>query len=241
VELADGTRVAWSAARRTVSLAAGEVTVDLAPGQARNFRVAAPAFVVEVVGTRFTVSPTGVRTEHGTVRVRALDGRELARVGAGEAWWIAPAPAPAVEPAPQPPAVAAAPAAGERAGALLDRARAAIARGEAARARGLVQKALDRGPSRTQEAEARLLLGDALLVEGRHADAIKSYRAVARDYAGLPVGENALFAAAQLASESGTREEARRALADYLARYPAGRFHAEAEAKLTRLAPTGRR
>jgi len=93
VALADGSDAGWRAEARTVELRRGSVVVDLPPGQSRGFRVATERFVVEVVGTRFAVDLDGVRTERGTVRVLSPDGRELARVSAGQSWSL-PRPAP---------------------------------------------------------------------------------------------------------------------------------------------------
>ena len=76
---------------RRIELFAGEVDIEVAPGGPGRFRVVAPRFVVEVIGTRFIVRPTGVETMHGTVRVVDASGRELAVLHAGQAWNVAQA------------------------------------------------------------------------------------------------------------------------------------------------------
>ena len=73
---------------RRVELYAGEVDVEVAPGGPGRFRVVAPRFIVEVIGTRFIVRPTGVETMHGTVRIVDAAGRELAMLHAGESWSV---------------------------------------------------------------------------------------------------------------------------------------------------------
>jgi hypothetical protein len=71
---------------RRIELFAGEVDVQVAPGGPGQFRVVAPRFVVEVIGTRFIVRPSGVETMHGTVRIVDANGRELAVLHADETW-----------------------------------------------------------------------------------------------------------------------------------------------------------
>ena len=89
----EGARL-WYASRSAVRLAGarrlelveGEVEVEVTPGGAERFRVYAPRFIVEVVGTRFVVNTGGMRTLHGVVRVLGRDERELAVVRAGQSW-----------------------------------------------------------------------------------------------------------------------------------------------------------
>jgi TolA-binding protein len=73
---------------RRIELFAGEVDVQVAPGGPGRFRVVAPRFIVEVIGTRFIVRPTGVETLHGTVRIVDANGRELAVLHAAETWKV---------------------------------------------------------------------------------------------------------------------------------------------------------
>jgi TolA-binding protein len=71
---------------RRIELYAGEVDVEVAPGGPGRFRVVAPRFIVEVIGTRFIVRPTGVETIHGTVLIVDAAGRRLAVLHATESW-----------------------------------------------------------------------------------------------------------------------------------------------------------
>ncbi len=73
---------------RRVELYAGEVDIDVAPGGPGRFRVIAPRFIVEVVGTHFVVRPSGVDTLRGTVRVVDANGRELAVLHAAQTWTL---------------------------------------------------------------------------------------------------------------------------------------------------------
>ncbi len=248
VQLAAGSEAAWRADARTVDLARGAVTVDLPPNRSGGFRVATARFVVEVVGTRFTVDPEGVRVERGTVRVLGPDGAHLALVGAGQAWHL---PVAAPPPPVAPPAIdngngsgsgsanAPAPSTSERPkprdlsrAERLGQARRALSAGDGDRARWLLQPLL---APRAGDAEARAMLAESYLVEGRYDDAIATYRRVVHDFDGTPQAESALFAEAQLELESARPVEAARALTRYLARWPNGRFAREAREKLDRL------
>lgn len=255
VELAAGTSLRWHGAVRRVDLERGAVVVEVDPAQRLSFRVATPDFVVAVVGTRFRVDLGGVHTEHGRVRVLSRDGRTLALVGAGESWRLptraalpgptalAPTPpvaSPAAVPAPEPTqvpgdATAATAQDGRSAAQRLEAARRALGAGDAARARSELRPLL--GGSRAIAVEAHVLLAESFLTEGRYGEAIKGYRAVERGFGGTPQAESALFAIAQLESESGSAADAVRALERYLARYPRGRFASEARQRLDRLAP----
>jgi TolA-binding protein len=87
-----GTALEFHPAARTLGLLEGEVEIDVEAGGNGRFRVAAPRFTVEVLGTRFVVTMQGVRTLRGMVRVLDRDERELAVVRAGEAWTLPAAP-----------------------------------------------------------------------------------------------------------------------------------------------------
>jgi hypothetical protein len=245
-----GTALTFHPARRTLEVARGEVDVDVNPksGLPGKFRVETPRFAVEVLGTRFVVTPAGVRTLHGRVRVLDRAGRELAVVGAGDAWQSPAGGAPTILPipavAPEIPARTAAPAREEpgrglarRASVaeLLARGRAALATGDARAARGFIDRALAAGPSDSEAPAAELLQADALLVARRPDDAVAAYRRVARRRARAPEGETAAFAVGQLLSERGAQAEAGAALYEYLARYPQGRFVREARERLAQI------
>jgi hypothetical protein len=74
---------------RQVELFAGEIDIEVTPGGPGRFRVHAPRFTVEVLGTHFVVGLDRVETFHGLVRVVepvADGGREIARVPARHVW-----------------------------------------------------------------------------------------------------------------------------------------------------------
>jgi len=247
--LAPATEIVWRQERRIVELRGGSLTVDVAHRPGQHFEVRTPRFIVEVVGTRFSVDLAGVRTERGTVRVLSPDGKLIGYLEGGHAWTVPdgaahgeaetvepPAP-PAEAPAPprEPPAIAAAPGAHEETAAVrLGRARRALASGRAAEARRIVEPLFRLG--RDVAAEARAIAAESYLSEGRYEDAVERYRVVVRDFPSTPQAESALYAIAQLESEHGRPAEARATLQRYLDRYPRGRFAKEASERLARLA-----
>jgi ferric-dicitrate binding protein FerR (iron transport regulator) len=256
-QLAPATRILWRREQRSVELREGSVTIDVHHRPGQRFEVRTSRFVVEVVGTRFTVDLAGVRTERGKVRVLSPGGESIAFVEAGQSWSAPDArarSAPAI-PAPPPPAapelppapnevVPVSPATRHAAGGdesvagRLSRARRALARGQAAEARRAVEPIFRLG--REVAAEARAIFAESFLIEGRYADAIDGYEIVVRDFGGTPQGESALYAVAQLKSEHGRPDEARAALRRYLDRHPRGRFAKEAADRLASLSPRPR-
>ncbi|MSP63784.1 MAG: tetratricopeptide repeat protein [Myxococcales bacterium] len=122
-----GTALVVRSLARTLVLERGEVEVEVHPAAGRRFRVTTPHFQVEVIGTKFVVAPSGMRTLRGKVRILDLQEHELAVVPAGGSWSppggaseeelascvpAAPPPpavAPSVAPSAAPPPVAAAP------------------------------------------------------------------------------------------------------------------------------------
>ena len=252
VELAAGASATWRDATRTVELEHGSITVEVTPGKGQHFRVATPTFIVEVVGTRFTVTEASVTTEHGKVRVLSTDEKLLATVGAGESWHVpveplrplqketssVPPKTPTIAPttAPiesrstrgsSPRKVAARPA------DPLGDARRALTHGDADAARAILVSLLH--GARKTAVEARALMAESYLVEGRYGDAMESYRTVVRDFDGTPQAESALYAIAELEVEHSSMDEAARALRRYLAKHPQGRFTKEAHDRLDRL------
>ena len=262
VDLVGSTEITWNASRRRVDLRRGVVTVDVRHHAGRHWEIGTPRFTVEVVGTRFTVGPSGVSTQRGVVRVRRPDGSLAARVEAGESWSIdtsgtREAPVPVANPlhsveagTPAVPAPSLSPSAGtkESAGhgpvgpnpgrALAD-ARRALARGDTAAARRMLTPLFHLG--REIAAEARVIFAESFLVEGRYADAIDGYLLVVRDFPSTNQSESAEFAVAELEAEHGRTAEAVEALRKYLARHPHGRFVREASHRLQQLASSAPR
>jgi ferric-dicitrate binding protein FerR (iron transport regulator) len=242
------TALVWRRAARSVELREGSVTVDVEHRAGQHFQVRTPRFVVEVIGTRFTVDLAGVRTERGTVRVIGTDGAAIGYVTAGRSWTLpdrATQPAathltaPTAPPAPPPaPALTLASASPVRASfdegpARLGQARRALARGNAGEARRLVEPIFHLG--REVAVEARVIYAESFLVEGRYTDAVDGYETVVRDFPRTPQAESALYAVAQLESEHGRASAARAGLQRYLDRYPRGRFAREASDRLAGL------
>ena len=139
-------------------------------------------------------------------------------------------PTPAAE---EGPSHAAPPRASPAAAALLESARSQLADGNVTAARRDIRAALAGRASRREAAEGQTLLAECALVSGDGAAAARAYLGVARRYADLPAGQNALFAAARLRAEAGSREEAVELFRRYLERYPSGRFAADARRRLT--------
>jgi ferric-dicitrate binding protein FerR (iron transport regulator) len=255
--LAKGTALVWRRAVRSVELGTGSVTIDVEHRAGQHFQVRTPRFIVEVIGTRFTVDLGGVRTERGTVRVLGLDGALLGTVTAGGSWTLPAPPAPAETPpptrVPAPPApalvpaartLALAPASPARApvddspAARLAQARRALAHGNAGEARRLVEPIFHLG--RELAVEARVIYAESFLTEGRYTDAVDGYDTVVRDFPRASQAESALYAIAQLESEHGRPAEARAGLERYLAQYPHGRFAREATDRLAGLTAPAR-
>jgi ferric-dicitrate binding protein FerR (iron transport regulator) len=249
VALAAGTDLGWDLASRTVALAHGTLDVDVDPHRHQRFRVKTPRFFVEVLGTRFTVTGEGVRTERGKVRVSQLDGTPIRIVAAGEAWSLPTPPVPSAPPPPPAPIRVAAPqapiavdvgpgsapaAAGEAGRRRLAEARQALSSGDGEAARALLQPLLRKHG--LVAVEARTLVAESYLVQRRYDEAIDNYRAILALAPRAPQAESALYAVAQLQLESGQREAAARTLTRYLARYPHGRFAHEARERLELIA-----
>jgi len=224
--------ISWNEKAATVKLDSGAIELDVDPALQRGFRVITDAFVVEVLGTRFTVDAAHVEVSRGTVRVLAPDGRVLvARLQMGQTWsplQAAPAiPEPAAQPerrthAPQPADVA----------EQLARARRDLANGQVARAEKEASSILAGTRQRRQEAEARTLLAECAQARGQIDRAIAAYAVVAERFGDLPAGETALFAAGRTMADAGRRVSATHWLHRYLDSYPRGRFTVEAKERL---------
>ncbi|HEY8925933.1 MAG TPA: hypothetical protein VIU64_16225 [Polyangia bacterium] len=264
-----GTVMSFFPSTRSVRLDKGEIDVDVTEHGPTHFRVITSRFIVDVPGTRFVVTPVGVRTVRGLVRILDPAGRELAKVPAGSSWAALASATPemppaglAAAPATAPPTPRAEPAptsarsglAGSEAGAargenvsagaavdvLLERARAALVSGDATRARALIDRAVAAHPGRAARPAIDLLMADSWLVARRPDEALGAYRAVMQRHARTPEGETAAFTVSQLLVERGASAEARAALTDYLERYPRGRFVREVRERLAQLDPSSR-
>jgi hypothetical protein len=197
----------------TVLLEQGRVECEVAPRHGRPpFTVEAGDVVVRVVGTHFAVSRSAaeidVQVQRGAVEVTRGD-RRIA-VQAGETW--SPG-APASPSAPSPsiaiaPVVPAPPASPSMVG----------------------PPAGPSGPAPTMREQYE----SATRLEASRPDqAIAIYADLA--VRGGPWGMNALFAEGRLQADRGRRDEARRLLTDYLARYPYGPNGEDARQILERL------
>lgn len=192
-------------------LARGTIDCDVAPRKGRPLRVRAGDVVVEVVGTRFSVTRTpGVRVDvtHGQVRVRTPGGEFL--VGPGERWSEGGAATAIADPAGaavRGPAEAAAPpvSGGSAAAAVAsnpDDSAAPPAKPPAVRSSREAFQAAQRLESHDRRAAAR------------------AYRAVASGdgaWAAL-----ALYSLAELDASSGLPRDALAAVDEYLRRFPHG-------------------
>lgn len=245
VDLRAGTRVRWQPQQGALELTEGSLLAEVDPSAKARFVVQTPKFQVEVTGTRFWVTLGGVGVERGSVRVMSADGRVLnAHLTAGSRWRLPAEDDVAVEQPlheqaaePAEPVESASRRSARRAdvGDLLLRARASMAPGRTDGARRLIERALAASPTRPQRAEARTLLAECALVDGKGGKAARIYRDVAERFQTMPAGENALFAAARIQATREQRAQATELLRRYQQRYPNGRFRQEVAARLKAL------
>jgi hypothetical protein len=232
VTLRGDSRARWNAGRHELQLSEGSVFLDVDPAAHARFSVVTARFSVLVLGTAFEVSLDTVKVSRGRVQVLAPDGRELALLdAAGQSEFrLEPSSAPKSR---ELPAHAHASAAGSRPepldpDALLERARSELGERHVSGARRVLERVLTHTLSREQRAEALSLRAESELVAGKYRAARAAYLSVAEQFAALPAGETARFAAARIEAEHGEPSYALRLLASYLERYPSGRFAREA-------------
>jgi hypothetical protein len=238
--------LAWQTGASGVFVMSGSVHVDVDPEPRRAFQVRTQRFVVDVLGTAFTVTTDDVVVERGAVRISTPDGVVIDdRVEAGERWSSSqiarreaagePGPEPEppeidldnVEPEPARPAPRTVDPK-----VLLERARSLLLAGDTGEARAVAERLLDASPARGLRAQAEIVIAESYLRDQRLDAAIARFEAIAQRYRDLAVGEQALYAAAQNRARRGDRAGSRRLFERYLARYPDGALAADARKAL---------
>jgi hypothetical protein len=227
VTLRGATRARWDASSHELQLSDGSVFADVDPTAHAHFSVVTARFSVLVLGTRFEVSLDAVKVSRGRVQVLAPDGTELALLDAAGRTEFRLESAAGPKPRVLPASGSAKPEA-LNPDALLERARIELGERNVVAARRTLQHVLTRAVSREQRAEALSLRAECELVAGKFRAARDAYLSVAEQFAALPAGETAHFAAARIEAEHGEPSHALRLLAGYLERYPSGRFVKEA-------------
>lgn len=234
VVMAANTTMGWKTDKRTIAVAKGRVRVA-SKADARALRVVTRSFAVIVAGSEASVSNGSVRVHRGTVQVVSPSGKVLAK--RVHKFWTPLRTASAKHHRSRRQRHTTNDADRPDPATLLRAARAAVARRDLPAAREGIQAAQAQSLTPAQRAEALTLLADAAFVDGDDGRAVELYLGVARKYRSLAAGQNALYAAARLQAKRGERAQARKLFRRYLARYPNGRFRAEATRRLARLNP----
>lgn len=217
----------------------------------RPLHVETPELALRVVGTAFTVARLGSRTDvrvtEGLVEIVAKQSGHRSQLGPGTTLSIGghpkepaaeapsvipPEPAPSVDAQPEADASAQVATAAPRMADIRARVRA----GKLAEARQLLQRAKTH-PAYGHQAEIAVVEAELYLAERQYAQAIDAYLHAHRAYRSSPQGEEALFAAAQLALDHQGAPRARALLEQYLKAYPQGRFREDARRLLESTAP----
>lgn len=229
-----GARLKFDQAQSILTLAEGRLEVQVDPTPGLPFQVHTQRFRVQVLGTQFSVTPEQVSVREGHVQVSDHEGRILARdLAAGASFSLHAANATeAAQKQAQDALVRKPSASSARESALvLSRVRKTMAQGQIEDARALLGSLNEGELSRAQRAESATLRAELSLLEQKPGRALEQYEELGRRFRDLPAGENAAFAAAQLAARHApAREQA--LLEAYLSRYPKGRFVDEVTAKL---------
>ncbi|MEO8845311.1 MAG: FecR domain-containing protein [Kofleriaceae bacterium] len=216
----------------TLVLARGTIDCEVAPRNGRPFTVVAGDVVVEVVGTRFSVTRgTSVRVDvtHGRVRVRAPNGEWM--IGAGERWpaIVVPPPIVAIDPPALPPVATQlheSPKPTQHEQFLAAQAREAHDWAGAAKAYRAVAAGDDRW--------AALALFSLAELDAAHDRATNALAALAEYRQRFPRGasaEDAAWLRIETLRQLARGDEVRAAAADYVKRFPSGTY-LEAAARL---------
>lgn len=233
VDVAPNSRVKFDEANTVLMLERGRVDLDVDPAAGKSFSVHTSTFRVQVLGTQFSVTPEEVSVREGHVQVSDHQGKVLARdLAAGTRFSIVGShvePRASTDSRVEPRASAA-----PEPSSVLREARKALAKGQTKAASTLLDSLKRARLERSQQAEESTLRAEIALLERNLAGALEQYEQLARRFRDLSAGENAAFAAAQLAPRvAPTREKS--LLESYLARYPKGRFAVDAAARLREL------
>jgi len=217
-------------------LSRGGARFEVVPRHGRRFRIWVGSAYVEVIGTIFTVDrlPTGVRVsvERGVVKV--VSGQNETRLSEGTAEVVpieatppplapdVPTPAPAAERVePKPPRHA---AVSDEPGALLRASEVARRNGHPQDAVTSLQRLLAAHPRDPRAPYAAFILGRVLLEElHRPREAAAAFAQVEALDASTPLVQDALAREVESWARAKDVDQARRAAATYLGRYPTGR------------------
>jgi hypothetical protein len=216
VVVAAASEIRWSPGPRTLALERGEVEVDVRG--AGVSRIVTERFDVQLADATVTVDATRVRVRRGAAQIVDRAGARI-RVPAGRTWRPSRPAARATERTERID-LPASPSAVD----LVALARAQFAARELATAEQTAARALAAGPSRGEQAEARILLADIAQASGALDVAVARYTAVATAFAEAPAAESALYAVARIELRRGRPAAARAHLERYLERYPTGRY-----------------
>ncbi|MDX2053558.1 MAG: FecR domain-containing protein [Polyangiaceae bacterium] len=242
LELQDGSRVTaepgsrLSSGGRTLQLVAGKVALSvrhLKGGE--GFSVWTKEAQIRVVGTHFTVRReanwSSVKVSEGVVEVLPRAGGVKVTLRAGDGWSSAGASQP-------PKAVLSAPAASSTgAPPHGSEAPSTPTPGVANEPQSKATEVLSapKTPDVRVKAGEALRSAEDLVAQGRFSEGIRRYQEVASQYPGTSQAEMARFAAASLAVQHSSQENARQLLNRYLSLHPHGSFAPQAQKLLLRL------
>lgn len=236
IVLSPGTRFRLRRKGTLLELLEGTVKLSVKPRAGRPLDVVTDEARVRVVGTQFIVERlagahprTNVSVEEGRVEVTGPEGVVMLQPGQSKSLGAAPS-----EPVPEPqkplkPArpLKVPPRRVPTASMARDRLNAGDYRG----VHLMAKEVRDLGEQAALEAELTMLEAEAYLAEAQPGNALDSYLTVVHQFPSHPLGEQALFAAAQLALDY-RPAQTQRLIDEYLRRYPAGRYRKDVEGLL---------